>query len=125
VRIFAEGEYPVAFLLGRQSATFFFWLGHSSIRSRSTRKAARNGVRIRRSEFDKLACQAKSVRIFAEGEYPVAFLLGRQSATFFFWLGHSSIRSRSARGAARNGVRIRRSEIDKLACQAKSERIFA
>ena len=56
---------------------------HSPVRSRSAREAARNGVRIRRSELDKLACQAKSVRIFAEGEYPVAFLLGRQSASFF------------------------------------------
>ena len=27
-------------------------------------------VRIRRSEIDKLACQAQSVRIFAESEYP-------------------------------------------------------
>jgi len=33
----------------------------------TTRK---HGVRIRRSKIDKLACQAQSVRIFAEGEYP-------------------------------------------------------
>jgi hypothetical protein len=33
-----------------------------------TPKAYRDSVRIRRSKIDKLACQAQSERIFAEGE---------------------------------------------------------
>ena len=38
--------------------------------SRALRARAQNPVRIRRSEIGKLACQAKSVRIFAKGEIP-------------------------------------------------------
>jgi len=86
-------------------------------------------VRIRRSEIEKLAFQAESVRIFAESEIPG----GANRMGAFVWRRHPVVKNRhGARWfycfynlCAPEPVRIRRSEIEKLAFQAESVRIFA
>ncbi len=71
----AKPSSPVRFRVapprkGHLRVSFLRWRRHSFIGSAPCRHAARNPVRICRSEIDKLACQAESVQIFAFGEIP-------------------------------------------------------
>ena len=83
---------------------------------------AQRWVRILRPKIDKLACQAQGESIFAKGEIPV-------------WNNRKGeLQSNSPLLApvrepisapAQRWVRILRPKIDKLACQAQGESIFA
>ena len=63
-------------------------------------------VRICRSKIGKLACQAKSVRILAEGEYPSASTFSIHPIGWLFCLAAALVASNLAPRAKRRGIRF-------------------
>ena len=83
--------------------------GASLFIARAPCACARDPVRIRHPKICKLACKAKGVRIFTEGEIPgILFRKSHPTGMLFCFGGASPFIDRAPRAGARDPVRIRR-----------------